>query len=121
MNNALDHLGYHTYHMSECIKHWQDRHLHYWDEALKVRRARETVPSQRIQQNIQRLQRKFNMLLSLFQTAMLTINNQQAVSDIPSILLWMTSWPRTPKQKSSSPIETLTGGSSRWTVHSTQL
>lgn len=37
MKSALDHLGYNTYHMSECIKHWQDRHLHYWDEALKAK------------------------------------------------------------------------------------
>lgn len=23
--------------MSECIKHWRDKHLHLWDEALKAK------------------------------------------------------------------------------------
>ncbi|CAL8575126.1 hypothetical protein XPA_001069 [Xanthoria parietina] len=102
MKNALDHLGYHTYHMSECIKHWPDRHLHYWDEALKAKYTAQGKPYQ---------VEEFNKIFKGY----------NAVSDIPSILFVDDLLAAYPKQKSSSPIETLTGGSSRWTVHSTQL
>ena len=37
MKRALEQLDYHPYHMSECIKHWKDHHLHYWDEALRAK------------------------------------------------------------------------------------
>ncbi|KAI4279468.1 MAG: hypothetical protein L6R38_005035 [Xanthoria sp. 2 TBL-2021] len=53
--------------MSECIKHWQDRHLHYWDEALK---AKYTAPGKPYQV------KEFNKIFQGY----------NAVSDIPSIL-----------------------------------
>lgn len=37
MKSALEQLGYTPYHMSECIRHWKDHHLHYWDEALRAK------------------------------------------------------------------------------------
>jgi len=46
MKTALETLGYHPYHMSECIKHWPDQHLHYWDEALKAKYRGQGKPYQ---------------------------------------------------------------------------
>ncbi|KAL8670982.1 MAG: hypothetical protein Q9168_004496 [Polycauliona sp. 1 TL-2023] len=53
--------------MSECIKHWPDQHLHYWDEALKAKYRSQGRPY-RI--------KEFNKIFKGY----------TAVSDIPSIL-----------------------------------
>lgn len=37
MKTALNKLGYHSYHMEQCLMNWKRFHPHYWLEALRAK------------------------------------------------------------------------------------